>query len=246
MSAKYVAQLIQYGYLPPGSYDSLGDVRVVDAIERYRDFMQLQTLDVESLFSIERCGCPDVMPDSTGSGSWPVGCHPEWPENHAFAVFYASSNIPSHWRAAFDEAWALVIEAYADIGIAFFRTGDRRRANTIVTWQRGNGWIGLAIVPRGPRCGQTIWAKYDNRYGSSFSPERLVNQLSYLMAHEFGHNMGIGHTRGGVMNPSLINGTFHRDQWRRSDPAYPILRRYFGGDPIAPVYSIPQPEQPRG
>ena len=248
MTIKPIVQLIRYGYLPPGRYPSMDDARVVDAISRYRDFMQVYTRDIESLFSIPRCGCPDVETDATGSGSWPVGCHSEWPRNHAFAVFFDMAGMPRHWTSAFDAAWELVMQAYANIGIAFFRTMERAKANTIVTWQRGNGWIGLAIVPRGPRCKDRIWAKYDNRYGSSFSLQRLINQLAFLMAHEFGHNMGMSHTRGGVMNPSLISGTFHADQWRKDDPAFSILKRYFGGEPVAvdaPIWTIPQPEQPR-
>lgn len=244
-----VEQLFQYGYLIPGAYDTLNVWDVEEAIQRYRDFLQLPDATVGELFELERCGCPDIQLDQSGSGSWPSGCHREYPGNHAFAVYFDLAGFPPHWKNAFDEAWELVQQAYADVGMIFFETKDRRKANTIVTWQRGSGWIGLAIVPRGPRCGQTIWAKYDNRYGSSFSLERLINQLAFLMAHEFGHNMGMSHTRGGVMNPTLINGTFHPDQWRKNDPAYnQYLKRYFGGEPVtptAPIWTIPSPEQPR-
>ena len=250
MKPTIIQQLIQYGYLPALDYHSLEDSTVVDAIARYRDFLGVSTLDTQELFELDRCGCPDIVADATGAGSWPVGCHPEYPKNHAFAVFFDTSRMPKHWTAAFEAAWELVKQAYANIGIIFFRVMDRKRANTIVTWEVGRGWIGLAIVPRGPRCGQVIWAKYDTRYGSSFSLDRLINQLSFLMTHEFGHNMGMSHTRGGVMSPTLINGTFHPDQWRRSDPALAAyLRRWFGGEPVgqpeAPIWSIPSPEQPR-
>lgn len=242
-----IQSLIHYGYLPPGKYGSQYDEAVVKAIAKYREFNQLYTLDVESLFKIPRCGMADFGPDSTGSGSWPSGCHKEeWPNNHSFAVYFDMTSFPKHWEPAFDKSWSLVQQAYADIGMAFFRTMTRSKANTVVTWQRGSGWIGLAIVPRGPKCGQQIWAKYDNRYGSSFAIEKLIYQLAFLMAHEFGHNMGMSHTRGGVMNPSLINGIFYPDQWRRNDPAFPLLKRFFGGEPIvtaAPIWSIPiQPE----
>ncbi len=240
-----IKKLIQYGYLPNGAH-KLDDLRVVDAIEKYRDFNQLYTLSTESLFKIPRCGYPDIVPDSTGSGSWPKGCHPEYLNNHAFAVYFDLAGMPSHWKPAFDQAWSLVQQAYANIGMAFFRVFERSKANSIVTWQRGSGWIGLAIVPRGPKCGQTIWAKYDTRYGASFPLQRLIWQLAFLMAHEFGHNMGTSHTRGGIMNPSLINGTFYPDQWRRNDPLLPTLTRWFGGVPITPsppewsIYPLPQ------
>lgn len=212
--------------------------------------MQLQTLDLESLFSIERCGCPDITPDATGSGSWRAGCPstPEWPNNHAVIYRVDKSRMPSYLRDSFEDAWALMVQAYADVGLAIIRRDAGSTYNSLVTFEPGRGWIGLAIVGRNHTCGTRMWAKFDTRYGSSFSRERLIWQWAFLLAHELGHNCGLGHTRGGIMNPSLINGTFHPDQWRRSDPAFPSHKRWYGGEPLtdsAPIWTIPQPEQPR-
>lgn len=244
-----VEQLSKYGYLPPKGHGTLNTNDVEEAIQRYRDFLQLPDISIGELFSLERCGCSDIQADQSGSGSWPSGCHPEYPDNHSFAVYFDLAGFPSHWKAAFNQAWELVQQAYADIGMIFFETKDRRKADTIVTWEAGRNWIGLAIVPRGPKCGQKgVWTKYDIRYGSSFALERLINQLAFLLGHEKGHNMGLSHTSGGIMNPVLINGTFHSNQWRRNDPAFPTLKRWFGGEPIvptAPIWTIPSPEQPR-
>lgn len=248
-----IRKLIRYGHLQDVTWGELStlsihDDRVDGAIASYRWFMGLsESVPLGEAFSIERCGCPDIQPVTAdaGSGSWPSGCHPEFPSNHSFAVYFTRSGMPRHWEKAFDEAWSKVQIAYADIGMAFFETQDRSKANTIVTWERGRGWIGLAIVPRGPKCGQRIWAKYDTRYGSSFSLGQLVNQLAHLMAHEFGHNMGLGHTRGGIMNPTLLNSPFTDTAWRGT-PSFATLKRFFTGEPldIAPIWTIPQPEQP--
>jgi hypothetical protein len=249
-----IRKLIRYGHLQDVTWGELStlsihDDRVDGAIASYRWFMGLsESVPLDKAFDIERCGCPDIQPVNAdaGSGSWPSGCHPEYPSNHAFAVYFTRSQMPSHWGKAFEEAWRKVRAAYADVGMVFFETSNRAKANTIVTWQRGAGWIGLAIVPRGPRCGQTIWAKYDNRYGSSFSLDQLINQLAHLMAHEFGHNMGLGHTRGGIMNPTLLSSPFTATAWRGT-PSFPTLQRYFTGVPVtpdAPIWTIPQPEQP--
>lgn len=245
-----VEQLIQYGYLQPGEYGSIDtDERVVDAIARYRDFMQLYTLDTQELFEIERCGCPDIMPDSTGSGSWRVGCHPDWPRNHAAVYRVNKSRMPAYLRDSFEEAWALMVSAYANVGLAIVRNDTGNNYNSLVTFEAGRGWIGLAIVGRNHTCNSRMWAKFDTSYGRSFTRQRLIWQWAFLLAHELGHNCGFGHTRGGIMNPSLINGTFHPDQWRRNnDPAFPTLRRWYSGQPLtdpAPIWSIPQPEQPR-
>jgi len=240
-----VEQLYQYGYLIPGAYETLNVYDVEDAIQRYRDFLGLPDISIGDLFSLERCGVEDISPDQTGSGSWPSGCHEEYPNNHSFAVHFDLAGMPSHWKPAFEQAWTLVKQAYADVGIVFFETKNKSKANTLVTFQKGAGWIGLAIVPRGPKCGQRIWAKFDNRYGSNFSLERLINQLAHLMAHEFGHNMGLGHTRGGIMNPTLLNTPFTPTAWRGT-PSFSTVARWFSGIPVTtdPIWTIPQPEQP--
>lgn len=182
----------------------------------------------ERLFRVQRCGCPDYgVEAANGSGSWPVGCHEEFPSNHSFAVYIARSGMPGYLKSVFEQCWLLCRQAYADIGIAFFEVDSQSRANTVVTWQRGAGWIGLAIVPRSPRCGERIWAKFDNRY----QPRDMVNQWARLLAHEFCHNMGLSHTRGGIMNPSITSGAFTPTAWR-GDPSERALVRFFGGDPV--------------
>ena len=239
--------------------DELPNVRLHDpsariAIASYRDIMDSPETTLEELFAIERCGCPDYgIEAANGRGSWPVGCHPEYPNNHAFAVYFNKSGMPSFWQPVFDECWLLVRQAYADIGIAFFETKEQSRANTVVTWQRGAGWIGLAIVPNGPSCRDRIWAKFDNRY----RPGDLVNQLARLLAHEFCHNMGLSHTRGGIMNPSIVTGPFRANAWR-GDPSESSLVRFFGGSkvdlhdidaptpPDEPEPPAPDPEPPKG
>lgn len=189
----------------------------------------------EALVQVERCGCPDYdgAEMATGSGSWPAGCHPDWPNNHAFTVQVNKSGMPSFLgrpddpNSIFEQAWDLQRRAYADIGIVFIREDDNPRANTYVTWQRGAGWIGLAIVPNRPKCGERIWAKFDNRY----SPGAMLDQWARLLAHEFGHNMGMSHSRGGIMNPSITSGKFTTTAWR-GDPSESLLSRFFGGEPV--------------
>jgi hypothetical protein len=194
------------------------------------------------LFEVERCGCPDysiegAVAEEAGRGSWPVGCHREFPNNHAFALFIDKSGMPGYLRPHFDVAWLLCRQAYADIGIVFFEVDSQSKANTVVTWQRGRGWIGLAIVPRSPQCRDRIWAKFDNRY----QPRDMVNQWARLLAHEFCHNMGLSHTRGGIMNPSIVSGPFTPTAWR-GDPSEPALTRFFGGQPVDLGIGDPKPE----
>lgn len=196
------------------------------------------------LFDMERCEYPDfTTAEATGSGSWPANCHSEYPGQHAFAVYFTQSSLPSHWKAIFNETWTLVKQAYADVGIAFFEVDSASKANTVVTWQRSGTWIGLAIVPNRPSCGERIWAKFDNRYASSYSRQQMIDQIARLKAHEFGHNMGMGHSRGGIMNPSIVGGTFSPTAWR-GDPSFPTLKKYFGGEPINTPLPPEEPNPP--
>lgn len=198
----------------------------------------------EELFEIERCGMPDYSIEAAnGSGSWPSGCHSEYPSNHAFAIHIDRGGMPDHWKSIFVEAFGLVRKAYADIGIAFFEVDSKAKANTVVTWERSRSWIGLAIVPRRPQCNERIWAKFDNRYGLSFTRQQAVDQIARLMAHEFCHNMGLSHTRGGIMNPSIVSGPFTANAWR-GDPSEPALTKFFGGNPVKLDGDTPDPPQP--
>lgn len=195
------------------------------------------------LFTMERCGYPDyTIEAANGSGSWPVGCNADWPQNHCFTLQFNKSGMPSYLTNIIEPAFDLVRRSYANMGIVFARQDNNPRANTLVTWQRGAGWIGLAIVPRSPRCGDRIWAKFDNRY----RPAQLLDQWARLLAHEFGHNMGMSHSRGGIMNPSITSGPYTPTAWR-GDPSESILRRWFGGQPVdlgGPVPPVPPTEPP--
>lgn len=234
------------------------------AIRSYQDFMRedldrlseieygrLGVVDGEigavtsQLFAVPRCECadyPDDVAPAVGRGSWPSGCWEEYPNNHAFAVHLDLSRMPSFLNDVFDECIERCFAAYRDIGIAFFKTPDKNRSNTHVTFQPGRGWIGLAIVGQGQTCRTApIWAKFDTRY----RPSRLVDQWSRLLCHEFGHNMGLSHSRGGIMNPSISSGQFTKTAWR-GDPSERILTRWFGGDPVPSRNppADPDPDEP--
>jgi hypothetical protein len=194
------------------------------------------------LFSMERCGCPDfeTTAQATGSGSWPSGCHSEFPSNHAVTVSVDKRRMPRFLNDSFESIWDRVVECYADIGMALIRKDGATRPNIEFYWTNLPGsTIGLAIVPNGPGCRSAIWCRYDVGY----NPRDTFNQWARLIAHEIGHNMSLRHTRGGVMNPSILRGEFTSTAWR-GDPSERILSRYFGGEPIGGPAPPPPPPVP--
>lgn len=233
--------------LPGTSFADFGldDSVLEKAIASYQDFM-VQNLDplvlhhhsrpfrastgigpaTRQLMEQPRCGCPDYGPEvqpAVGTGSW-KRCH-DIGDFHAATVKVHESGMPSFLKPKFDEVWARNVAAYDDLGLHWIRT-EKSSANIDFSFvSRSNGWIGLAIVGRGQSCGSQIWCRYLSRY----QPSNVVREWATLVMHELGHNAGLQHTRGGVMNPGIINGL--PASWK-NDPAESILKRYYGGEPI--------------
>jgi hypothetical protein len=84
-------------------------------------------------------------------------------------------------------------------------------------------------VGNGLDCKSRIWAKFDRAY----RPGNLRREWGTLLKHEFGHNCGLGHSNGGVMNPYIIAGL--PQFWPESDPSYRLLVQRYGGKPIPSV-----------
>ena len=176
-----------------------------------------------------RCGHPDYGPDiqpATGSGSW-IGCHGIG-DFHCAKVCVNQSGMPNFLGPVFEYVWERVASAYADIGLKYERVESGNADNIDFSFvQSSRGWIGLAIVGQSESCSSSIWCKFLAKY----QPANVLNEWTTLIMHELGHNAGLHHSRGGVMNPSIVQGL--APTWR-GDPSEPILVRYYGGKPIEP------------
>lgn len=194
--------------------------------------------------SLPRCGEPDnaAFEPVTGSGGW-RNCH-GIEDGHKAIVRVYEDGMPSFLKPHFRDILSLVQRSYAEIGLLFVfvqKTGSTytdlvlnkpatvSRINIDFTFQRGDGWIGLAIVGTGQsgnqKCSSKIWAKFEPKY----KPANISREWVTLIKHELGHNCGLRHG-GKVMNPSIINGLPW--QWTDDDSSTAILRRWFGGQPI--------------
>jgi hypothetical protein len=202
--------------------------------------------------STPRCGCPDFAPpklsggdaiELIGAGPW-KGCH-EIGQYHAAHIKFTNSP-PSHLngefstgKTVFQEALRRTRECYREIGLMLFfsgsGTGDKfLPPNASMVQSNASfvgssaGWIGLAIVGNNSMsCNSgAIWARFLQGFASSSGVESKAHAWHLLLAHEFGHNCGSGHTSGGIMNPSLNTGSNGR--WI-GDVAEGWMKGRFGG-----------------
>lgn len=205
--------------------------------------------------SLPRCGHPDsdAASPALGVGGW-KNCHGADGFHQATALVNPQG-LPSFLKPHWLDVLGRVQKAYASIGLLWrfcesrsgrvvdLLTGDEIKPqgiNVDISFTRGSGWIGLAIVGNSSiqQCASRIWAKFDYRY----QPRDIVTQWVTLVKHELGHNCGLRHSNGGVMNPGIINGL--PNDWSSSDPSTSTLKRWFGGDPVDVPGSEPPPPDP--
>lgn len=179
------------------------------------------------LLNTARCQNPDyasasATTEEAGVGNW-NGCHGIGPFHCASVRFL--NNPPAHVAPHMETIWDRVVDAYTEIGLLFKRD-DTAPSNIDISFvQPDGGWIGLAIVGARQGCQDQIWARFDKNY----SPPNLVSEWTTLMKHELGHNCGLSHSQGGVMNPYIIPGL--PVSWN-DDVSAPSLRQRFGGQTI--------------
>jgi hypothetical protein len=100
--------------------------------------------------------------------------------------------------------------------------------------QSSAGWLGLAQVVTNRPCNSTHWARFLATYLRNGTDEQIRRMWPILFLHEWMHNKGSGHTRGGIGNPSLLAVA---PTWA-GDPLAGWLRTHYGGQPIP---SLPNP-----
>jgi len=248
---------------------TLNDKVVKTAVKSYQDMMGLaydtmalgiygRAADVDGivgpltsdLFRLERCGFPDypsVGMEATGSGSWGA-CDPKYPNDHIMYLYVNKSGMPSFLgskddpNSIFEQVIDMVIRAYAKVNLRIIRVDSPPGKNgSTLTFENLRGsTIGLAIVPGSFSCGmRPIWLKLNPNY----KPSAIFHQWCRLMTHELFHNCGSGHLRGGIMNPSIVGGTFEVEEILL-DVMYPRCVSYYGKGEIILDGPTPPPPGP--
>lgn len=160
-----------------------------------------------------------------GSGSWP-SCDPERPGVNSFRVRLDTSNCPATIKAYLDKSLEAVVAAYAEMGCALryiqSSTGEcelekrfQSLAGSVIGWNE---------FPTPNTCDQTISGRLDTGYAPSD-----YRYWANLEAHETGHGVGLSHTRGHIMNPSIL--LVWPLSWK-GGPSEAAMKRYFGGIPV--------------
>ena len=170
-----------------------------------------------------------------GSGSWPKGCDPQVPNYHSARANVMMGGASAHQKATWAECAKMVEKCLADMGhsIRHVLEGDPKDCEHDVRFQSIAGsTIGFAYFPTPNTCNQTVNARLDN----GFNPRATV--LAELYVHEYqGHSIGLQHTRGGIMNPSI--GSPQNPPSFKGDPSEATVRRYFGGVAIPKTPTTP-------
>lgn len=171
------------------------------------------------LFELPRCAMPDYGIGSgvqSGNGSWPQPCQKA---GVTFSVNKAS--MPSSLSSRIDGVIAEVVAAYASVGLKLVQVPQIGSANINVKWRPLPGsTIGIAQF-NNRSCSNSVFCDLDTGY---------TGLMFELLCHEMGHNCNLEHTRGGIMNPSVLDIEPHT--WSKSDPSYSQLVRFFDGVPI--------------
>lgn len=219
----------------------------------------------QKLIELERCPIPDFAPPpgatidlgdddlnaiavqmqqreygEAGSGSWPAaGCDPERRGRHSIRVRINPASAPARVLEYKDFAMQACSDAYAEVGLSvrylWDSTGECEIAKTFAHLR--GGVIGINYFPTGG-C-----SRITGQLSTSYAPNDGGKLWANLECHETGHGVGLQHTRGHIMNPSIV--LVWPLSWRGS-PSLPALTRYFGGAPLPdrPTPPAPVPTPP--
>lgn len=177
-------------------------------------------------FDVPRCGVADFQKGFQAAVGFPRSCA-------ATGISYSiGAGMPSKFKDTWaDKVLGRVVLNYATFGIRLVPyTGDTpSKANipTIFRFLPGST-IGLTYFNQGS-CSDVCNCSLD----SGFAPSEAAE--ADLVAHEWGHAIGLNHTRGGVMNPSLGSVPEPWQGFTKSDPSWATLTRLYGGEPLDPI-----------
>ncbi len=183
---------------------------------------------------------------STGRGAY-KNCHGAngWHRG----IGRSTGSLPTHLsrqhdgKRVIDHVLDITRVGYGEIGMEWifeWSPFSTRNHQADVQFGRWAGrWIGLAQVPSiGRLCSAPpLWARHQTSFRSGSSPGVVLIWWPILLMHELAHILGLGHTRGGIRNPTINNVP---PRWV-GDVSYNTMKSLFGGNPVPgwPFNQIP-------
>ena len=183
-----------------------------------------------ALTDLPRCAVPDFSEEEAGAGGW-LTCDPMSTADHSCRIKFDDRRATNTWKTYLEEVKANAVRISADVGLDVRYVGhDARDWESSVEFKNIPGnVIGFYYLP-GRGCQQVPQGALD----TSYNPD--IELASLLWIHEgLGHGIGLSHTRGGIMNPSIMRTAM---SWR-DDPSWSAVQRLYGGEPLTPTEPPP-------
>lgn len=207
------------------------------------------------LAEIKRCPLPDIPPPEGASfdygndelnavvrsqqeaaasgfvGSYWRGCDPANPTIHSLVIGIDDRSAGSNYKANRDKILEARRACAAEIGVAVKFVLNPESTSGLQQYQVyrniPGGVIGMNYFPSSNSCGKIPNGSMD----SSYDPSNWQLHAN-LGTHEAeGHGFGFNHTRGGIMNPSIV--LVWPLSWKNG-PSWSVAKRYYGGEPLDP------------
>jgi len=216
----------------------------------------------EALLKIPRCPIPDFPPPPHATfhyddpdlqaavesqqraaafvGSYWRGCDPQRPEIHSLVIGIDAKNAPSVFLQNQEKILEARRACAAEIGVAVKFVINPQSMTGLQQYQVylniPGGVIGMNYFPSSNSCGKIPNGSMD----SSYNPSNWQLHANLGTHESEGHGLGFNHTRGGVMNPSIV--LVWPLTWK-GDPSWNVAKQYYGGIPIDPL-TPPVPPTP--
>lgn len=219
-----------------------------------------------AVMGFKRCPLPDFAPPAGASfhyddpdlqaavesqqraaamqGPYWRGCDAQMPSVHSLVIGIDAKNAPPNWLANKDKILEARRACAAEIGVAVRFVLNPQSLEGLNQYQVfkyiAGGVIGYNYFPQSNSCGRIPNGSLDTSYDPS--DWRMHANLG---THESeGHGFGFNHTRGGIMNPSII--LVWPLSWK-NDPSWRVAEQYYGGKPLdtpTPPVPVPPPHGP--
>ena len=181
-----------------------------------------------------------AKPQATIVGKYWRGCDPQRPDVHSLVIGIDIRRAPKNWLANKDKILEARRACAADIGVAVRFVLNPESTEGLNQYQVfkpiPGGVIGYNYFPNANSCTRIPNGSLDTGYDPS-NWQLHAN----LGTHESeGHGFGFNHTRGGIMNPSIVL------VWPltyRNDPSWKTASSLYGGIPLDPVNPTPTPPE---